>query len=67
MTQAMAITVQNQLTPEDRDRVERYLNSPGTSGERKPFRPFVLLGFIWLVMVLFGLISYFIAWRTGVV
>ncbi|TQV71829.1 DUF3094 family protein [Exilibacterium tricleocarpae] len=57
----------SQLTPEDRDRVQRYLNSPTNAGERKPFRVWLLLGIIWGVMVLFGLASYLIAWRVGVV
>ncbi len=55
------------LTPEDQERVERYLNRPNHQVDRKPFRPFLLLGVIVVVLTALSLFSYAIAWMHEVV
>ena len=57
----------SQLTPEDQEKVDRYLESPTHQVERKPFRPWLLLGVIVCVMIALSLFSYGIAWQHGVV
>jgi hypothetical protein len=56
-----------QLTPEDQEKVDRYLSSSIHQVERKPFRPWLLLGVIVCVMIALSVFSYGIAWRHGVV
>ena len=56
-----------QLTPQDMQRVERYLKTGANATERKPFRPWVLLGSIWLVLLVFAGVSYLIALYHGVI
>jgi hypothetical protein len=56
-----------QLTPEDQEKVDRYLNSPIHQVERKPFRPWLLLGVIVCVMTVLSVFSYGVAWWHGVV
>ena len=56
-----------QLTPEDQEKVDRYLNSPIHQVKRKPFRPWMLLGGIVCVMTVLSIFSYAIAWWHGVV
>jgi hypothetical protein len=56
-----------QLTPEDQKKVDRYLSSSIHQVERKPFRPWLLLGIIVCVMTALSLFSYAIAWWHGVV
>ncbi len=47
----------SRLSPEDQARVDA-VTSRGTYGvERKPFRGWVLLGVVFLVMVILGLVS----------
>jgi len=59
--------MQNQLTPEDQARVDKYLNQPNQQIERKPFRPWLLLAIIVGVLTVLSLLSYGIAWWHGVV
>ncbi|MBN8429922.1 DUF3094 family protein [Microbulbifer salipaludis] len=56
-----------QLSDEDQARVDRYLTRGHNDVERKPFRPFLLLGIILAVLTLLSLLSLFIARTKGVV
>ena len=55
------------LTQEDLDRVEKYLNGSVHQIERKPFRPWLLLGGIVVLMTVLSLLSYLLAYLHGVV
>lgn len=57
----------NKLTPEDQARVDKVIHRGVNSVERKPFRPFLLLGVILLVLTLMSGLSYLIAWYHGVI
>lgn len=57
----------SQLSPEDQARVDSVINSGGYQGERKPFRPWMLLAVIMLVMAALSGLSYLIAKLQGVV
>ena len=57
----------SELTPEDQAKVDHYLSSPIHQVERKPFRPWLLLGVILCVMTVLSVFSYGIAWWHGVV
>lgn len=45
------------LSDEDLKRVDEYLSSPVHQVERKPFRPLLLLFWIWVVVALVGVVS----------
>ncbi len=45
------------LSDEDLARVEEYLSSPVHRIERKPFRPWLLLFWLWVVVMALGGIS----------
>ena len=49
---------ENRLSEEDLKRVDEYLSGPVQRVERKPFRPLLLLFWIWIVVVLLGGISW---------
>ena len=55
------------LSPEDQARVDKVIHRGVNSVERKPFRPFLLLGVILVVLTLMSVLSYLIAWYHGVV
>lgn len=55
------------LSPEDQARVDAVVHRGVNSVERKPFRPWLLLGVILVALTLLSGISYFIAWTQGVV
>ena len=55
------------LSPEDQARVDRYLSSNINEVERKPFRPLLLLGIVFLVLGLLTLVAYVLARFHGVV
>lgn len=55
------------LYPEDQAKVDQYLMSNVNDVERKPFRPLLLLGIIFLVLGGLTLVSYLIARSHGVV
>lgn len=57
----------SKLLPEDQERVDNYLNRPSQQVDRKPFRPFLLLGVIVVVLTGMSVLSYGIAWWHGVV
>jgi len=55
------------LSAADQASVDQYLRSGSNSVERKPFRPWLLLVVILVVMTLLSLLSYWIARFKGVV
>ncbi|MBX2808961.1 MAG: DUF3094 domain-containing protein [Cellvibrionaceae bacterium] len=55
------------LGAEDQARVDAYLRSALHNRQRKPFRPWLLLGCIVLLMTGLSLFSYFLAYQYGVV
>lgn len=48
---------ENRLSEEDLKRVEEYLSGPVQKVERKPFRPWLLLFWLWVVVALLGVVS----------
>ena len=46
------------LSEEDRKRVESVLHSAHNSTERQPFKPWKLLFYLWIVVTVLGLIAY---------
>ncbi|MGS2717240.1 DUF3094 family protein [Eionea flava] len=59
--------IETKLTSKDQEKVDHYLRSPIHQVERKPFRPWLLLGVILVSMVVLSVLSYAIAWQHGVV
>ena len=55
------------LTEEDQVRLDYYLSAPNHQLKRKPFRPWLLLTIIILVLTLLSGASYLIALRQGVI
>ncbi len=58
---------QSRLSAEDQARVDHYLVSGVNQSERKAFRPWRLLGAIWVVLFAMSVVSYLIARHHGVV
>lgn len=58
---------ENKLSEEDQTRIEKYLSHSIHQVERKPFRPWLLLLVVILVMTGLSLFSYVIAYLHGVV
>lgn len=56
-----------QLTPEDQERVDAVTRRGVNSVERKPFRVWILLGVILLVLTMLSGLSFLIASIQGVV
>lgn len=56
---------EKQLSDEDMERVRSVINSGYNSTERKPFRPLILLGVIWIVVAILGGISWLIGKNSG--
>lgn len=56
-----------QLTPEDQARVDAVTRRGVNSVERKPFRVWILLGVILLVLTMLSGVSFLIARLQGVV
>jgi hypothetical protein len=54
------------LTPEDQARVDEFVSQGVNSVERKPFRGWLLLGVIVVVINLLGLVSLLLARLEGV-
>lgn len=53
---------QEKLSDEDMQRVKKYLSSPIHSVERKPFRPWLLIAGVWVLIVVLGLMSWAISY-----
>ena len=45
---------ENKLSSEDMERVEKYLNSGFNRSERKPFRGWILLIIVWVIIGVLG-------------
>jgi hypothetical protein len=54
----------SRLNPDDQRRVEQYLQAPQRKVERRPFRPWLLLSVVLVVVVGLGLLSRLLAWMT---
>lgn len=57
----------NKLSAEDQARVDSVITRGVNSIERRPFRGWLLLGVILVVLTVLSVVSYFIAWSHGVV
>jgi hypothetical protein len=55
------------LSEEDLERVEEYLSSPVHRVKRKPFRPWLLLFWLWVVVTLLGGVSLLLGRIEGYV
>ncbi len=58
---------EDEMYPEDLERVKKVISSGVNSVERKPFSPLKLLGMIWIVVTLLGVFSYLVAQMEGFV
>ena len=47
----------SRLNPDDQQRVEQYLQLPQNQVERRPFRPWLLLAVVVIVVIGMGLLS----------
>lgn len=56
-----------QLSAEDQARVDDFIRSGYNDVERKPFRPMMLLLFLFIVVSALGGLAYLIALLEGVV
>jgi hypothetical protein len=54
----------SRLNPEDQNRVEEYLRSPQHQVERRPFRPWLLLVVVLVVVIGLGLLSRLLSYLT---
>lgn len=59
------VAKRGRLSDEDMARVEEYLSSPVHQVERKPYRPWLLLLVLWVVVSVLGGVSLFFAWMHG--
>ena len=55
----------NKLSSEDMERVEKYLNSGFNRSERKPFRGWILLIIVWVIIGALGSVSWYIGKGSG--
>ncbi|GAA6153784.1 DUF3094 family protein [Pseudoteredinibacter isoporae] len=55
------------LSPEDQAKVDRFVSTGVNSIERKPFRPWYLLGVVVLLLTVLSGVSYWIAIDAGLV
>jgi Protein of unknown function (DUF3094) len=55
-----------ELSPEDQERVDKFVSEGINSVERKPFRPFRLLMFLAVCVMALTLLSKFLARFAGV-
>ena len=54
----------SRLNPDDQQHVEEYLQLSQHQVERKPFRPWLLLGVVLLVVIGLGLLSRLLSYLT---
>lgn len=57
---------EDELSTEDLQRVNNFLNSGYNRVERKPARFWLLLGIVWLVILALGGVSYWIATASNI-
>lgn len=58
---------EDEMYPEDLERVRQVTSSGVNSVERKPFQPLKLLLVVWIVVTLLGGVSYLLAQLEGFV
>ncbi len=58
---------EDEMYPEDLERVRQVTSSGVHSVERKPFQPLKLLLVVWIVVTLLGGVSYLLAQLEGFV
>ncbi|MFC6339270.1 DUF3094 family protein [Pseudomonas sp. CCM 7891] len=54
----------SRLNPDDQQHVEQYLQLPQNRVERRPFRPWLLLGVILIAVIGLGLLSRLLSYLT---
>ncbi|CAI2795093.1 MULTISPECIES: DUF3094 family protein [Pseudomonas] len=54
----------SRLNPDDQQHVEEYLQLSQNQVERKPFRPWLLLGVVLAVVIGLGLLSRLLSYLT---
>jgi len=54
----------SRLNPEDQKRVEEYLRAPQHQVERRPFKPWLLLVAVLIVVIGLGLLSRLLGYLT---
>lgn len=54
----------SRLNPNDQKRVEEYLQAPQHQVERRPFRPWLLLVVVLVVVIGLGLLSRLLSYLT---
>ncbi|NBB12014.1 DUF3094 family protein [Pseudomonas sp. SLFW] len=54
----------SRLNPDDQKRVEEYLQAPQHQVERRPFRPWLLLMVVLVVVIGLGLLSRLLSYLT---
>jgi hypothetical protein len=54
----------SRLNPEDQKRVKEYLAAPQHQVERRPFRPWLLLVVVLVVVIGLGLLSRLLSYLT---
>ena len=54
----------SRLKPDDQERVEEYLRLTQHRVERKPFRPWLLLGVVLVVVIGLGILSRLLSYLT---
>jgi len=54
----------SRLNPDDQKRVEDYLQAPQHQVERRPFRPWLLLAVVLVVVIGLGLLSRLLSYLT---
>lgn len=58
---------EDDLSPEDLERVKQYLNSPIHQRERRPFKFWHIFGGLMLMLLLFGVYSLWEAQQMGAI
>lgn len=58
---------EDEMYPEDLERVKQVISSGVNSVERQRFQPLKLLAVVWLVVILLGGVSYLLAQIEGYV
>ena len=54
----------SRLNPDDQQHVEQYLHLPQNQVERRPFRPWLLLAVVLIVVIGLGLLSRLLSYLT---
>lgn len=52
----------SEYSPEDLEAVKRFINTPVNQVERKPFKPWMMMGGLMGVVIILGGLSLLIGW-----